>query len=56
MVRIQKESEVLLVAKTSLLRQEQKEHLKGEVGQAERHWCQNEEVQGFSREGVYILI
>ena len=22
----------------------------------ERHWCQNEEVQGFSREGFYILI
>ena len=30
------ESEVLPVAKTSLLREEQKEHLKGEMGQAKR--------------------
>ena len=48
------ECEVLLMAKTNLLRKEQKEHLKGEVGQAKTG--SGPEVQGLSRQGFYIFI
>ena len=42
------------MAKANLLRKEQKEHLKGEVGQAKT--CSGPEVQGLSRQGFYIFI
>ena len=39
LVRLREESRVLSVAKTSFLSKEQKEHHKGEVGQAKRGTC-----------------
>lgn len=57
LVRTQEESEVLPAAKTSLLRKEQKEHLKEEVGKAKKGTGAGMMRYGvFSRQGFCTCI